>query len=213
MITGFIYCITNNINGKMYVGKTMLTIEQRFKEHLHDAASPSKEKRPLYDAINKYGAENFSVSLLEAVEYSQLNEREQYWIAEKNTYYNGYNATLGGDGTLLYDYTKMVQAYEEGKLIKDIAADFQCDIQTVRKALRAAGLDTSKNQAEKLSQRVQATFSDGTIKIFTSYSEAARWLVAENRTSARALNGIVSCISRAARGKRASYLGIIWTII
>lgn len=33
----FIYCITNDINGKQYVGKTDFTIEKRFKEHCHDS--------------------------------------------------------------------------------------------------------------------------------------------------------------------------------
>ena len=32
----YIYKITNDINGKIYIGKTLSTIEQRFKEHCQD---------------------------------------------------------------------------------------------------------------------------------------------------------------------------------
>ena len=31
MITGKIYCITNNINNKKYIGKTLSSIEERFE--------------------------------------------------------------------------------------------------------------------------------------------------------------------------------------
>lgn len=34
---GFIYKISNDINDKVYIGKTNFTIEDRWKEHLHDS--------------------------------------------------------------------------------------------------------------------------------------------------------------------------------
>ena len=54
MILGSIYCITNTINSKVYVGKTLLPIQKRFQQHLQDAKRFID--RPLYRAINKYGA-------------------------------------------------------------------------------------------------------------------------------------------------------------
>ena len=57
----YIYKITNVLNGKMYIGKTSSTIEERWKEHRHDATRKSKEYRPLYSAIQKYGADNFII--------------------------------------------------------------------------------------------------------------------------------------------------------
>ena len=64
---GYVYCITNLINGKQYVGKTTSTIEERFKEHCRDSRKERCSKRPLYDAMNKYGVENFKIE-----EYNML---------------------------------------------------------------------------------------------------------------------------------------------
>ena len=57
---GYIYKITNNINGKSYIGKTERTIEIRWKEHLRHIAS-LQDRLPLYKAMAKYGKENFIV--------------------------------------------------------------------------------------------------------------------------------------------------------
>ena len=77
MLAGFIYVITNEVNGKQYVGKTTDTIEERYKGHLHDRSRPHIEKRPLYDAMNKYGIEHFSIKQLEECPLDILEEREQ----------------------------------------------------------------------------------------------------------------------------------------
>ena len=95
----YIYCITNLINNKRYVGKTTQLIEERFREHCKDSQKERCEKRPLYDAMNKYGIENFKVECLEEIDDPAiLSEREIYWINELQTYgSNGYNASKGGE--------------------------------------------------------------------------------------------------------------------
>lgn len=98
----YIYKITNDVNGKMYIGKTKYTNPKtRWREHLRDAEKEKCKNRPLYNAINKYGKEHFHFEVIE--ETDNPEEREQYWINELRTYVNfkdsnGYNATLGGDG-------------------------------------------------------------------------------------------------------------------
>ena len=81
-MNGYIYKITNDINDKVYIGKTLQSIEKRFNEHLKDSDRRRYEKRPLYNAMNKYGISHFSVSLVEEVPIEQLNEREIYWIQQ-----------------------------------------------------------------------------------------------------------------------------------
>lgn len=96
---GKIYKIINKINNKQYVGKTTQTLEERYLGHIKCAKN--KVNRYLYDAMNKYGYDNFSIQLIEECDDSILNDREIFWIAELNTYWLngcGYNMTFGGDG-------------------------------------------------------------------------------------------------------------------
>ena len=98
----YIYQIQNDINGKIYVGKTEFSIEKRFKEHCRDYKKEHCEKRPLYAAMRKYGIEHFHISLLE--ETDDPEEREKYWIEKLDSFKNGYNATTGGDGKKYIDF-------------------------------------------------------------------------------------------------------------
>ena len=64
MRKGTIYCITNKINGKRYVGQTIRDLGIRFNEHCFDDRSNSK----IHQAIKKYGWQNFSCEIVEQVE-------------------------------------------------------------------------------------------------------------------------------------------------
>ena len=64
-MNGFIYKITNDINGKIYIGKTLNSLEHRFNEHKRASRKKCCENRPLYSAMRKYGVENFSITLIE----------------------------------------------------------------------------------------------------------------------------------------------------
>jgi group I intron endonuclease len=61
----FIYKITNKINGKVYIGKTVRTVEQRWAQHLADAHRRSSPL--LHNAIRKYGSDAFNISILHEV--------------------------------------------------------------------------------------------------------------------------------------------------
>ena len=98
-IIGYIYCITNKVNGKQYVGQTTQTIERRFIQHRSDART-GRRNSIIHNAIRKYGEENFTTEEIDsASSIDELCEKEIYWIAKLNTLTpNGYNLTEGGEG-------------------------------------------------------------------------------------------------------------------
>ena len=81
MIYGYIYKITNIINGKIYIGKTKYLIESRFREHIkcaHREDAHSNTGSYLHKAINKYGENNFIIEVLDTAEsLFELNEKEK----------------------------------------------------------------------------------------------------------------------------------------
>lgn len=116
-ITG-IYKIQNNINQKIYIGQSK-NVEMRWKQHIYSAETGSQY--PIHRALRKYGLENFSFSVLEECEASELNDKEIDWISKLNSYEEGYNCTRGGDGYLKIDYDKILSLWNENKGAKEIS--------------------------------------------------------------------------------------------
>ena len=88
------YCI---VTDKWYIGQTIHP-ETRFKSHIY-FATRIKNSNHFYRAIRKYGLDNFVYCVLEEnVLFENLNMREMDWIEYYDSFYNGYNLTLGGDG-------------------------------------------------------------------------------------------------------------------
>ena len=99
---GRIYKITNQVNGKFYVGKTMKSLLTRFYNHCYDAINRNSTSY-FHRAIRKYGKENFIIEEIELCE-DNLGNREIFWISKLNPHYN---QTLGGDGGMLgYSHTE-----------------------------------------------------------------------------------------------------------
>lgn len=110
----YIYKITCKNTGKIYIGKTESSVESRWKEHCRAAKLPSHSDYnfPFHRAIRKYGSDSFIVEIIDKTESSnELKEKEKYWINYFNSYYDGYNATLGGDGQCKYNYDEIVNFY------------------------------------------------------------------------------------------------------
>lgn len=197
---GYIYCITNLINSKRYIGKTTLTVQERFKQHCSDSKRERCEKRPLYDAMNKYGVENFIVEELEQIEdETTLSEREIFWIKELETYGSkGYNATKGGDGKILYDYNEIIELYNLGYNCSEVGNLVGCHSTTVGKILKSKGIKIRvATKGEKCGAKLIDQFdkAGNFVQTFVGSLEAAQWCV-ENGLSKSvhsASNHIIDC--------------------
>lgn len=115
-----VYCVTNNLDNKKYVGQTGRTIEARWKEHLHSARQPSRIKQCpyLYAAMNKYGSENFTIVEIDRSENEdQIDDVEELWIAKLGTTdrSRGYNISFGGASRPHPDTRAKLSASLKGK--------------------------------------------------------------------------------------------------
>lgn len=150
----YIYKITNDINNKFYIGKTeYANPEKRWKEHLSDYKKRKCEKRPLYAAMNKYGTEHFHFEVIE--ETDSPEEREKYWIKKLRTYVgyddcNGYNATLGGDGSsylnLNEDEVVRYHIEEASYIVGETAKHFNVAHKTITTILKKKNIFWLKHQ-------------------------------------------------------------------
>lgn len=209
-VLGKIYCISNDINDKLYIGKTThATLEERLKEHFKDSQKELKEKRPLYSAIKKYGKEHFFISLVEECDIEILSKREEYWINYYNSYYNGYNATLGGEGQVLYDYSLFIEDYKNGLILKEIAEKHGCCCDTVAKVIKQAFGQTDKNRIDRLKRKVYQFDTEGNLlNEFESQRAAARYLIQQGHKGQEV--SIATNIGRVINGKRKIAEGYVW---
>lgn len=209
----YIYVITNDINDKKYVGKTNCSIEKRFQEHIWDSRRERCEKRPLYNAMNKYGVEHFSIKQLEKCSPEEAATKEIYWIGKLNTYENGYNATLGGDSKQYYNYDEIINKYLELKNQKETAKYFNCDIDTVLRACRAKNIETIPSQEVNKSQFGKKVFLIEKELTFDTIREAARFLQDNNITYNKSIGSIAKNISHVCTGERQSAYKLHWKFI
>ena len=204
----YIYQITNDINGKIYIGKTERSIEERFAEHCRSCWRQEMEKRPLYRAMRKYGTKHFHIELLEETDFPE--ERETYWIEQKRSYKEGYNATLGGDGKKYIDYDVVIAMYKELQNQNEVARRMSISPCTVGNILKANNIDRlEKSRVSALATGKiinQYTLNGDYIQSFPSAKAAA---VSLGKITASS-NGASSHITEVCKGKRKTAYGYIW---
>lgn len=135
---GKIYKITNKLNGKIYIGQTIKSLEERFQKYC--CGTSAKD-------IRKYGKDNFTIELIEEVETDKLNEREVYWISFYDSYNKGYNCTPGGQngatGKCSLSWTEeneVIEAKYLGFSIKEIGEAYNIDRSTVHNIFKRHNL-------------------------------------------------------------------------
>ena len=105
---GRIYKITNKENGLIYIGCTVNSLEKRFGEHLSRCFT-SEYKSKLYNSMKKYGQENFTIELIEECDLNIIYETEKKYVEQYDSYNNGLNSTIGGEGCLGYTHSPEIR--------------------------------------------------------------------------------------------------------
>ena len=137
----YIYCYTNKINQKKYIGQTN-NLERRKKQHIQDSihqhsGHENAYEQPIHQAIRKYGIDNFNIDILEIIDtedWSIVNQKESEWIKKENTLApNGYNLKAEGQANLGKNKSKLnpetidalIEDLKAGYYIPDLAETYQ----------------------------------------------------------------------------------------
>lgn len=157
---GIVYIITNNINGKKYIG-----VDTKNKKNYFGSGVVIKL------ALKKYGKENFIKEILETNDdNSYLFEKEKYWI----TYYNAtesldfYNISDGGKGGNMLNNEESIKKhrigsakgtlkttnFRKGKTYKEIYGE-TAEIEKEKRRIAGLNKKYSKERIEKISNALK----------------------------------------------------------
>lgn len=198
----YIYKISNDINEKIYIGKTGRTVEDRFAEHIYNSTREDITHRPLYAAMNKYGTEHFFVEKIDECENDEeASEKEIYWITYYNSYQNGYNATLGGDGKayLNLNENEIIEKHNKRFSNREIARQYNVSEKTIRNILKKYGI----RNTQKLEDFAMIK-DEKIIKIFNQITVANKYIHKKHNST-----GISMVLSH----KRQSAYGYEWKYV
>ncbi len=207
---GVIYKIEHRESGKMYIGKTARTLEERMKEHTKKSRATSNSY--IDRAIAKYGIDAFDVSVIEECDDEEkLNEREIYWIAFYNCIRpNGYNICSGGKNgsvghTVSPETRAKISKANKGrkhpispetrqKMIasriankKPVSAETRAKISAARKGKKLSPEICAKMSAGRKNKRAVVCIETG--EVFESIAAAAKWANVAGCTVSGAVNG------------------------
>ena len=209
----YIYKITNDIDSNIYIGKTNHeNPHKRFKEHLNDSKKERCKNRQLYKLMNLYGQEHFYFDVIEEVEDDEIAcLREAYWIEYYDTYKNGLNGTLGGDGKVylklneeeVIEYHCEVADYIVGRTSKY----FNVDKKTIKKILERNNItwiNSKEFNTTFKGREIMRVDQEGSVSYYDTISLASQ-VVKEELNLKGCIKAIASNISRAIKVEGSAY--------
>lgn len=211
-----IYCHTNRLTEKQYVGLTKRSLEKRWAGHLKDVRNGSTYK--FHRSIRKHGMDVWDHDVLcEGIDtLDNAKHLEFRFIEMLGTYENGYNMTLGGEGgTLSYDERKRRSERMKG----------QKKSATTRARMRAYALSRPAEHNRKVTEGFMRWAKDHP----EHYEKvgALRWKAVAKcdlcgniiemfpsvKAAGQALNVSPGNIATVARGERNHCAGFLWRYV
>lgn len=119
MYEGYIYKIWNDVNDKIYIGQTRVSVNKRWVMHKSDTKL-NKDNTIIHRAMRKYGIDRFHIDVIEKLSLpnecnliDKLNELEIFYINKYNSTNKkyGYNIDLGGNSSV--HARKQVDQYDK----------------------------------------------------------------------------------------------------
>lgn len=171
----------------------------------------------LYGAMHKYGFENFFMEKITECPIEDLNEMEQFYIKKYDTYNNGYNLTLGGDGTktLDLDEREVINKYKECGFITDTSVFFGCSEPVISNILHKNNIEIktkTKFDITTVPRSPKADLSNSKMikiveldKEFNSIIECGKWLILNNYCNTEKPSLAQRSVSRVLNGDRKTY--------
>lgn len=82
-----IYCITNTINDKVYIGSTNCFYSRK-RQHFLELKGNYHNNPKLQNFVNKYGLETLQFNILEITSLEELKTKEQFYLDNINNKFN-----------------------------------------------------------------------------------------------------------------------------
>ena len=222
-----IYVITNLLNDRQYVGKTINTISQRFYQHCNN----DHYHTYIHNAIKKYGKENFTIEEICTCEDDRWKELERFYIKKLHTHYSegGYNITWGGDDNPMDDdevkrrHKELMCTAEHRKRDSEIIRKYNSSelrkLNDLKQSERQKGVyvDQFRNWNDSRKQPIAMLDDDGNeVMRFESCSDACRYL--HDVECRKADASYVAVFKKFAdkfnkNGKRSKFLGHPWRML
>lgn len=137
MKTIYIYLLRNKITGGIYIGQTN-NPKRRYLEHRSKSKTNPELQPTLYEAVNKYGFDNFEMEVLDEVPYEFKDMMEEYYITKLNATSEGnYNDTQGTNLLQNINTDLIVNDYLNGESASQIGSKYGVKHPQVIKVLKA----------------------------------------------------------------------------
>lgn len=196
-----IYCITNLVNGKKYIGQTV-KLGGRFRQHKCELSKKKNKCRILQNAFNKYGSHNFKFEPLLICERSELNRYEEALIKlyQTNIKSIGYNIENGGSvGKISEESKKLMSIAKKGKHLTE---EHKRNISKAQIGLNTWTKGTIQSEETKAKRKIsnilacthrkriaQLDWDGNFIKEFASVTDAAKEIGCLRRSIGHVLSG------------------------
>ena len=142
-----------------------MTVNERFHQHLKPSVCKQRTSYKIYNAINKYGKDNFYVETLESnIPISELDNKEIEYIELYDSFNNGYNSTPGGNVRRIHkwkDIDRIINLFEQGYSSIDIAKMYKVSPATILRVVHGSGYYIHADPNECTPENLQKCVDEG----------------------------------------------------